>query len=206
MDKLTLLRRTSRAIRRHLGNNSQQGFTLIELMIAMVVLAVGLLAMAGLLGQAILSNNRSKLDSTATMMAQAVVEQINSTMVGGGNATLTDCTGTTHNISTGTAVGDGAKLTSDGSKIDFTETAPPDEYHMDYTICGLDPDSGIAHQTVYDVRWHVSSVTATGGATGTYLVTVGAVIKGAPAPTRNLRAFAFPTNLRVLVAPESVND
>ena len=206
MDKLRLSLRIVRVARRRLRKQSQQGFSLIELMIAMVVLAVGLLAMAGLLGQAITSNNRNKVDSTATMMAQAVIEQINSTMVGGGTATLTDCNGTTHTISTGTAVGDGAKLTTDGSKIDFTETSPPDEYQMDYTICGVDPDSGIAHQTVYDVRWHVSSVTATGGANGTYLVTVGAVIKGAPAPTRNLRAFAFPTNLRVLIAPESVND
>jgi prepilin-type N-terminal cleavage/methylation domain-containing protein len=206
MVKLSVIRGRQPRLPYRFDGRRQEGFTIIEMMIAIIVLAVGLLAMAGLLAQAATSNNRNKVDSTATMVAQAVVEQINSTIIGGGTATLTDCEGTAHAIDTGVAVGDGAKVTSDGSKIDFIDTAPPDGYHMDYAVCGTDPDVGNPRKVVYDVRWHLDTIAASGGVTGTYLITVGAVVKGAPAPTRNLRAFAFPTNLRVLVGPESVNE
>jgi len=46
------------------------GFTLIELMVAMVVLAVGLGALSTLFISATLSNNKNSRSATATLLAQ----------------------------------------------------------------------------------------------------------------------------------------
>src|SRR4051812_16949777 len=93
------------------GAPRQRGFTLVELLISMIVLTVGLLALAGLLGLAIQSNGRNKVDSTATMLAQGVLEEINSTMLRAvpGNAKMMDCTSTdvtsAHDIDVGADAG-----------------------------------------------------------------------------------------------------
>lgn len=55
------LRRTPRS--------SSSGMTLIELMIAMVVLAVGLIAIANVVAIAIANNNRNHMDTTSTMLS-----------------------------------------------------------------------------------------------------------------------------------------
>ena len=48
----------------------QRGFSLIEMMIAMVVLAVGLGALTILFTTAMYTNTKSNKDTTATMLAQ----------------------------------------------------------------------------------------------------------------------------------------
>jgi len=62
------------------------------------------------------------MDSTQTMLATSVLEQINSTFIGAGTSTLVDCAGTTWTVNTGTpSIGTaGATLTSGGA-IDFSQ-------------------------------------------------------------------------------------
>lgn len=55
---------------------TEQGFSLIELMVSMVVLSVGLLGLAALQGTAINGNQHGSTISQATALAQDVVEQI----------------------------------------------------------------------------------------------------------------------------------
>jgi type IV pilus assembly protein PilV len=55
------------------------GFTLVEIMIALVVLSVGLVALAGLQISAIRGNAFSKRMTTAVSIANARIEQIKST-------------------------------------------------------------------------------------------------------------------------------
>jgi len=183
--------------KRRSSKPGQSGFTLIELMIAMIVLVAGLLALVGLLAVAIRSNGRNKMDSTATMLAQTVLEQINSAMLVGsdGVPNLVDDAGVTHDIHID--VDNGAKLRTSDGNIDFTETSPDPNYRMLYVFKSTDPDTGTVTQATYDVRWHVSTVTSK-----TYLVTVGSVLNGAPAPTRDLRVFAFPSNLKLMIGPD----
>ena len=50
--------------------------SLIELMVAMVVLVVGMLALMLLVTTSISGNNRNKLDTTGTMLAQTVIDGI----------------------------------------------------------------------------------------------------------------------------------
>src|SRR5690242_10059200 len=85
----TILQRGNRA--------SESGVTVIELAIAGFVLVFGMLSLMGLLMLAIGNNGRSKIDSSATMLNQAVLEQVSAKLAGGGPGILTDnanCNGT----------------------------------------------------------------------------------------------------------------
>lgn len=163
--------------------------TLIELLIAGVVLFVGMLSIMGLLMLAVGNNGRSKIDSSATMLTQAVVEQISAKLAGGGPGTLTDCngSGTTWTIDYSSGSGSaGANLS--GGAIDFTQAQSnvTAGYYMNYTEC-----TGNV-QSVYDVRWNIQFLSGT----NTYLVTVGARPAGG-LPTRF--SFAIPVTLRTYV-------
>ncbi len=57
----------------------QEGFTLVELMIAVAILAIGLLALAGLQVTAIRGNLSSKGQTTAVMLAEAKMEEFKNT-------------------------------------------------------------------------------------------------------------------------------
>src|SRR5512141_1931361 len=114
----------------------ESGVTVIELSIAGFVLVFGMLSLIGLLMVAIGNNGRSKIDSSATMLSQAVLEQISAKLAGGGPGTLTDnanCngTGTTHTINY--QPGAGAALNAQGY-VDFTAAQVPN-YSMDYVDC-----------------------------------------------------------------------
>lgn len=58
---------------KHLNN---KGFTLIEVMIAITIFAVGLLAIAGLQANAIRHNSQSTLRTSGAALAQGVMEQV----------------------------------------------------------------------------------------------------------------------------------
>ena len=85
---------TARTCRR----SSQAGFTMIEVMFAGTILVIGSLGMLGLIIGSIATNNRSKIDSTQTMLAESILEQINSTLIGTASSTLIDCANTTWTI------------------------------------------------------------------------------------------------------------
>ena len=82
--------------------NASAGFALTELLIAAVVMTVGGLGAYGIIIMAIGSNTRNLHDSTMTMLTNAVIEQVNSTLVGSGTAALSDCQGTIFTIATNT--------------------------------------------------------------------------------------------------------
>jgi Tfp pilus assembly protein PilV len=136
------------------SQSSQRGMSLIEMMIACVVLMVGVLAMAALIPLAIGTNSKNRQTSNSTVIAQMLTEKILSVPPGAPPATLTDCTGAQTTISvTGTATGSGATLLSTGD-VDFSQTAgsagDPAGYYMLYTACGTN-----GRQSIYDVRWNI---------------------------------------------------
>src|SRR5579864_1632158 len=103
---------------RSLANRRQKGMTLIELMLALFILAVGLAGGMILVSTAIASNNRNKLDTTATLISQTILERIlqqgaSSTAV----ITLTDCLNNPLNINTtsGAAPAGAGSPTANGS-------------------------------------------------------------------------------------------
>ena len=166
--------------------NSPEGFALVELLIAMVVMTVGGLGAFGIILMATAANSHNQQDSTMTMLTNAVIEQVNSTLVGSGTANLSDCAGT--NFTIATAPGGSPLRGGLGSDIDFSAT-PPTNYHMDYTVMSPCDPNGVNFAT-YDVRWHVDQIGAdTATPTNSFLLTVGA--------KRN--TLSMPMHVRVVV-------
>jgi len=176
----------------------QRGSFLLESLIAMIVLAIGLGGLSSLLIASLYTNHRSSQDTSSTMVAEHVLEQISSQPANSVAAlTLTDCAGTAWSISTqghalgagsgGSYGGDGARLTS-GGVIDWTQTygAVPAGYAMQYVDCG---NGG--RQTVYDVRWNLITMS-----TFARMAIISARPSGAPA-NGGLR-FVMPANLRTI--------
>ena len=183
------------------------GFTLIELMVAMVVLAIGLGALSTLFISATLSNNKNSRNATATLLAQLVLEQISS-QDPNSTATifLTDCVGNTWAVATtGGAAGGGAAPIGAGANLDKLST--------DYSYGGIDPtqdyasippataatpgyamkyvDCGAANtQSTYDVRWNVINID-----TYTRLITVSAR-QLSPANQLGGRVYSLPVTVR----------
>jgi len=167
----------------------QAGFTLLELMFAGIVLIFGLLAIAALFATAVGNNGRSRVDSTATMLSQSVIEQITAVLARGGPAAVTDCGQPPTTWTIDTSVG-GANLS--GSSIDFTQTSPPAGYQMNFVVCNGGAEVGTL--SVYDVRWNIAQIS-----TGSYLVTVAA----RPQNMSIQRfTFALPVTLRTYVGPQ----
>ncbi len=170
------------------AKSSQSGMSLIEMMIACVVLLVGVLAMAALIPLAIGTNSKNRQSSNSTVIAQMLMEKILSVPPGAPTPTLSDCTGASTTITaSGTSTGSGGTLLTSGD-IDFTQTAgssgDPAGYYMLYTACGTN-----GRQSTYDVRWNIKEPSPY-----VELVTVSARLKGSNgnpvlfAPTVTIRS------------------
>jgi hypothetical protein len=172
--------------------SSESGISMVETLIAATVMTVCCLGLMAFIGSAIATNTRNRFDSTTTMLAQSVAEQVNSTVIGSGTTELSDCSGSTFTINTAPG---GAALKSNGVDIDFAEATPPDEYHMDYVVKSPCNPSGI-EQAIYDVRWRVDLVGAGVTPTNTYKITIGAQMKDRGYGNKT---FAAPVTLRVML-------
>jgi type II secretory pathway pseudopilin PulG len=173
---------------------------LIELMIAMLVLAIGLGGTTILLTGSIASNNKNNKDTTATLLAQMVIEQISAQHVyATGTINITDCAGTVWPIQTtpgAAGTGSGANLKSDGT-IDFTQSSTAlvtNNYAMNYVDCSA--TGGI--KTTYDVRWNVMNVS-----TNTTVRLITAAARPISSNVNKLGGvfFALPVNLRGIGGP-----
>jgi Tfp pilus assembly protein PilV len=180
------------------SKNRQRGMSLIELMIACFVLVVGMLGSLSLILLAIATNSRNKFDTTGTMLAQMVVEQINTlpTNMNVSTIDMTDCGGTLHTVSVvggdvGVPTGSALISTSNtntayrAGDIDFSEATPAANYHMMWTTCG---------NAQFDIRWNVNQISDR-----SRLITVSArqlLFKG-----KNANLFAPPITLRTISGP-----
>jgi prepilin-type N-terminal cleavage/methylation domain-containing protein len=165
-------------------HGKQRGMTLIELMIAMVVLLVGVLSSLALIAYAMGGNGRSKQQSNSVVIAQMLTEKISSQKaILNNNLTVVDCAGNSSTVYT--AVG-GPTLTSSGGE-DFTAAAVTG-YQMYYTDCGT---SG--RQMTYDIRWTITQPT-----TYTKLVVVSVQMKNS-ASTTNPTMYSPPVTVRTIV-------
>src|SRR5215472_9246626 len=119
------------SFRRRDPRSSQRGSMLLEVLIAMVVLSIGLGGLIPLLVSSMYTNTNSSTDTTSTMVAEHVLEQITAEDANNSTAlTISDCAGTAWTIATAGATqgngsgggngGDGANLTSSGY-VDWTQ-------------------------------------------------------------------------------------
>jgi prepilin-type N-terminal cleavage/methylation domain-containing protein len=165
-----------------------KGFTLVELTVAMFVLAVGVLGGMVMILLGMTRDNTNRMDTTATNAAQAVLEVIaavpaNSTPP----LTVTDCLNNVLPLTTaGSAGGTGATLAPNGD-VDFTQPAVA-PYQINYAVCGT---NGLTIS--YDVRWRITTLPS-----GGKLVIVAA---GHPSTDNKSHAMAYiaPVTLRTIV-------
>src|SRR5437762_4576025 len=164
-------------------SKTQRGVALLELMIAILVLAFGLLGLLPLIVGSIGTNTNNRLDSAAVLLAQSISEHI-AAQPASGTAVLqlTDCAGNVWNVNTtgGAGAGAGALLFTAASApspamvdaIDFLNQntgAVPAGYQAAIRTCDA---NGI--RTTFDVRWNIRTLTNITGNTATKLVTVTA--------------------------------
>jgi len=193
--------------------SKQSGLTLIELMIAMMVLAIGLTGIMAIVIAALYSNNHNRTDTSATWLAVMVIQQMGEIPAGTDTTfSITDCAGTAWNVHTsagGTAAGSNAGAAQRGTNnapgwvtndINFSvpsnavnaagaPLAPGDGYHMMYRACGTNGSNGI----LYDVRWHI-----TRDIEQTKTVIVGAKILGTGSGEQNYY-FSFPVQMKTIL-------
>ncbi len=79
-------------------NNNQAGFTLIEVLIATVVIVFGLLAMGTFLGGQVNKNSKNERQTYATVLAQGKIEELRNTALVTGVSSADNGTDTTTTI------------------------------------------------------------------------------------------------------------
>ena len=220
------MRRLQRQLSSRKRADGECGFTLIELMIAIAVLAIGMLGAIGLMVIGMQSNSRNKTDTTATVLDQEIIEFYSTLKsypkdpVGG--VDIKDCAlngNDDHRTDLGQALGTGAPATGVGATlytaataptpaqigdIDWTQPAPALAtgatvgYAMRYVTCSGD---------VYDVRWNVMDLApapAAGVISHLSLLTVSSRPISANVATANgaqnqAILYAVPVTLRSLI-------
>ena len=182
-------------------HRTERGMSLIELMIAMVVLATGLGGITILLTGSIASNNKNNHDTTATLLAQMVLEQISGQHVYSNQTiNITDCAGNSWTIATApgaVGTGNGATLKADGT-IDFTQAYS--SITADYAMKYVDCSTAGGFKTIYDIRWNVMSVSTN---TTTRLITTAARPGSSDVNQLGGVFFALPVNLRGIGGPSA---
>jgi prepilin-type N-terminal cleavage/methylation domain-containing protein len=165
--------------------SGQGGFTMIELMIAMLVLAVGIVGSMALIIRAVGGDSWSKQLSNSTVLAQAVTERIMAIPAASNTTvTITDCANNVLNVNTAPG---GPAVTGTGD-LDFSAAAVPN-YQMLYTNCDTN-----GHQAIYDVRWNVATIPNSNG--WVKMLTVSAQLRSAG---RNAMVFAPAATVRTIV-------
>ncbi len=128
---------------------SEQGFSLLEMMFATVMLLVGLVAVAQLVPASILLNYRNRVDSSALVFAQRELDQmldqpLNSSSFWDAQGNLCQLGNpATQNTVQGTSV----VIINNQAAIDFTSDVPG------YNFAYADPT--LPNGTTYDVRWAI---------------------------------------------------
>ncbi len=184
--------RTAAAWRR-----DERGFTLVEMLMATVIVVVGLVAVAQLVPTSMMMNANNRSDGTALVIAQRQMEALRAVPLTA--TTFTDPSGLTCPLLTTCYVGDptqagvfvgcGVVPFNNSPIIDYANPkTPPAGYGFTYT----DPNDPSG--AVNDVRWAVVTVTNgnNGPVTGKRVI-VGVFRRGMKNPT-------FPVSLDTMVS------
>ena len=145
----------------------QCGFTLVEMLLATVVVIVGLVAVAQLVPTSVMMNMNNRNDGTALVFAQRAIEFIREQPLNSSSnpPSFTDPLGVLCPLGQSCLLGDptqpnvlvGSVLnTSATPRVDFSADPVPG-----YQYTYIDPND--PYGAAYDVRWAISTTTGTGG-------------------------------------------
>ncbi|MGB2625561.1 MAG: prepilin-type N-terminal cleavage/methylation domain-containing protein [Candidatus Acidiferrum sp.] len=161
----------------------QRGFTLIEMLMATVIILVGLVAVAQLVPTSVMMNSNNRNDGTALVFAQRVLEEMRNQSLSNlyfTDATLPPCAAPNACLlgdPTQPSVAVGSPLNTTGLTpiIDFS-AAPVGGYNFNY----VDPNDPL--NAIYDVRWAIVTVVNNGIVTGRRII-LGVLRRGMTSPT-----------------------
>ena len=176
------------------SRGGERGFTLVEMLIATVIVVVGLVAVAQLVPTSMMMNANNRSDGTALVIAQRQMEALRAVPLTA--TTFTDPSGLTCPLTT-CSVGNPAQsgvvgcpvaLFNNSPVINFAPTTAVSGYGFTYSDLN-DPIGA-----VNDVRWAVVTVTngTNGPVTGRRII-VGVFRRGMKNPT-------FPVSLDTMVS------
>jgi prepilin-type N-terminal cleavage/methylation domain-containing protein len=186
-DQLRPSRTKTTAARR----GSEGGFTLVEMLIATVIVVIGLVAVAQLVPTSMLMNAHNRNDGTALVIAQKQMEALRAVPLS--DTSFTDPLGVTCPLSTTCYVGDPSQAGVVGSPVVLVNNSPVINYALPlvagygYTYTDPNDPSG----AVNDVRWAVVTVT-NGPVTGRRII-VGAFRRG-------MKTLTYPISLDTMVS------
>jgi prepilin-type N-terminal cleavage/methylation domain-containing protein len=174
------------------GSNGESGFTLVEMLIATVIVVIGLVAVAQLVPTSLMMNANNRSDGTALVIAQKQMEALRAVPLA--KNSFTDPQGVTCPLSTTCDVGDPNQPGQwVGSPVVPFNNSPVINYAQPlvagygYTYTDPNDPSG----AVNDVRWAVVTVT-NGTVTGRRIV-VGAFRRG-------MKTLTYPISLDTMVS------
>jgi prepilin-type N-terminal cleavage/methylation domain-containing protein len=198
-------RRWTRVRQQGLG---QSGMSMLELLIAMTVLAIGMLGGVVMILAGVQSNARNKNDTTAVVLDQEILEMFATykNYPTSGFVAINDCgvgIASVHNANVVQGAGPGgagatlytnatAPLPGNVGDIDWTQPSPPlatnavTGYAMQYQACNGD---------LFEVRWNVMNPNPNSRIS---MLTVSSRQISAGA-THNATLYATPTTLRTLI-------
>jgi prepilin-type N-terminal cleavage/methylation domain-containing protein len=172
------------------------GFTLVEMLIATVIVVIGLVAVAQLVPTSLMMNANNRSDGTALVIAQRQMEALRAVPLA--KNSFTDPQGVTCPLSTTCDVGDPSQpgqwvgspvvLFNNSPVIDYAQPLVAGYGYNTYT----DPNDPTG--AVNDVRWAVVTVTSgtNGPVTGKRIV-VGAFRRG-------MKTLTYPISLDTMVS------
>ena len=135
--------------------DGQRGFSILEMMIATVILLVGLVAIAQLVPASILMNYRNRNDSTALVFAQRQLDQMLGQPLSA--SSFTDALGNNCQIGdpavTNSVQGSAVTSINGQTIIVFNAPDPDPAPTSGYGFLYRDPTD--PNRTTYDVRWAV---------------------------------------------------
>jgi prepilin-type N-terminal cleavage/methylation domain-containing protein len=173
----------------------QSGFTLVELLMATVIVLFGLVAVAQLVPVSVLMNSNNRNDGTALVFAQHEVEALRAQPLTA--TTFTDPVGITCPLGNTCDLGDPTQpnqcvgscpvvISPTGAPLVDFAAAPVDGYNFTYT----DPNDPFS--APYDVRWAIYTV-----ANGNNVVTGKRIIVGVF--RRGMKTVSLPITLDTMV-------
>jgi len=169
-------------IERRVG--ADQGFTLVEMLIATVVVLVGLVAVAQLVPASVMMNSNNRNDGTAMVFAQQQMEALREQLLT--STTFTDTLGVNCPFSDTCNLGNpaqpnvlvGSPVVVNGANqamVDFSVAKVPG-----YSFTYIDPNDPTGSE--YDVRWAVITISNGQIVTGKRFI-VGVFRRGMKTPT-----------------------